>query len=77
MFPELKGLVLFVFGAFVIADTFLGFVQKSAGTLRVLYCVLGLYLVVRGLILMKPLLRKRTAPKAEEEISDRDSTSIG
>ncbi|MGH7496581.1 MAG: hypothetical protein ACREOO_29880 [bacterium] len=61
MFRPLKGAVLFAFGVFAVADSFLGIVQKSTGSVRWLYFVLGVYLVVRGLFILKPFIQERIA----------------
>jgi hypothetical protein len=65
MFRQLKGVVLFAFGAFAVADSFLGIVQKSSGPIRWVYFGLGAYLVVRGLFIIKSSFQKR-APEAKE-----------
>ena len=59
MLVQLWGLSLFTLGALVIADAFLGFMQQSAGIMRWLYLTLGLLLVTRGLLIMKPFAPKR------------------
>ena len=61
MFRPLKGIILFAFGIFAVADSLLGIVQKSSGPVRWVYLVLGLYLVVRGLFIMKPFAKERIA----------------
>jgi hypothetical protein len=61
MFRPLKGVILFAFGAFAVADSFLGIVQQSTGQVRWLYLGLGIYLVVRGLFILKPMIQARLA----------------
>lgn len=65
MFRQLKGVVLFAFGAFAVADSFLGIVQKSTGPIRWVYFSLGAYLIVRGLFIIRASVQKRT-PKTNE-----------
>jgi hypothetical protein len=67
MFRPLKGVVLFAFGIFAVADSFFGIVQKSAGPVRWLYLGLGLYLVARGLFIMMPFIKERIAAEKEAE----------
>lgn len=70
MVAQFRGLVLFAFGAFVVVDAFLGMVMNSPGTIRVLYFVLGAYLIVRGALLLKPRAKKHASTKLAEESED-------
>ncbi len=52
------GIILFAFGLMVVADGWLGFVQKNVGVLRWIYTGLGAVLVVRGLYVWRPFRKQ-------------------
>ena len=51
---QIWGMALFVLGALVVADGWVGFLQKNTGMVRWIYVGLGALLVMRGLLVWWP-----------------------